>query len=336
MYRVLRAVSRLPEALQVKLLGGPIEIDGQRMDGPSQILNALAIRRSANIADATPEEARAGMSEIKRIAPPPAVGRIEDRRIPGPGGRLAVRAYYPDRAHEAALPGLVWYHGGGWVLGTLDGHDYVCSCLAARANAVVVSVDYRLAPEHRYPAAVDDAEASWRHVVEHADDFGIDPARVAIGGDSAGGNLAAAVCLRVARAGGPAPRLQLLVYPVTDLTKESPSYQLFDRGFLLSRAGMRWFIDHYVPDPRRRAEPDASPLLADDLTGLPPAHVVIAGFDPLRDEGVAYAERLRDAGVAVELATYPSSFHGFFSTGFAVPVGDEAVDRAARALREAL
>ncbi len=333
---ILRAATSLPERWQVALTGGPIELDGQRMDGPSQLLNRLIVRSFGPIERATPAQARRRMAEVRGVVPPLEVPRVEDRTVATRAGRVAVRAYHPEGSHEGPRPGLVWLHGGGWVLGTLDGHDYVCSCLAARADAVVVSVDYRLAPEHRYPAAADDAEDAWRAVIAQAADLGIDPSRVAIGGDSAGGNLAAVVCQRMARTDGPRPGLQLLVYPVTDLTRETRSHELFAEGFLLSRGAMRWFIDHYVPDPARRAEPDASPLLAKDLAGLPPAHVVIAGFDPLRDEGVAYAERLREAGVEVELARYPSSFHGFFSTGFVVPVGDEAVRRAARALRAAL
>jgi len=329
---VTQLLARIPERLQYKLTGGPTEIDGQRLDGPSQMLNALvSALKTKPIEACTPGEARAMNAKLASTRPPRAVRHVVDRHADG----VPVRLYYPDDA-TGPLGALVYFHGGGWVLGSIESHDYPASRLAALARCVVVSVDYRLAPEHPYPAALDDAERAHRWVVEHAASIGVDPARVAVGGDSAGGNLAAALCQRMLRSDGPLPAHQLLVYPVTDLTSEAPSYALFADGFLLGRGGMRWFIDHYVPDPARRAEPDASPLLADDLSGLPPAHVVIAGFDPLRDEGVAYAERLRDAGVAVELAEYPTTFHGFFNASFALPVGARAVERAAASLGRAL
>ncbi|MBX3274352.1 MAG: alpha/beta hydrolase [Sandaracinaceae bacterium] len=336
MLRAVQAATRLPERWQHALTGGAIERDGQRMDGPSQLVNALVVRgMRPPLETLTPAHARARLAKLRRGGLPMVVPRVDELRIPTPAGRLALRAYHPEGPGGA--PGaLLWLHGGGWVLGTLDDHDHVCSCLARDAGVVVVSVDYRLAPEHRYPAAADDAEAAWRHLAANAAALGVDPARLAIGGDSAGGNLAAVVSQRMARTGGPAPRFALLVYPVTDVTREAPSYATFAEGFLLTRDGMRWFIDHYVPDPARRAEPDVSPLLAPSLAGHPPAHVVIAGFDPLRDEGVAYAARLEAEGVPVELARYPTTFHGFFSSGELLPVSREAVARAAHALRRAL
>lgn len=340
MLMLLKLLAALPPGVQRLLSGGLVEIDGQRLDGPTQIINALINRTGRPLEECTPNQVRERMAQLQKSPPERAVSRVEDRSIPAAHGVIPVRVYTPDGGPQDAepeeRPALVHFHGGGWVLGTLDGHDYVCSCLAARSGCVVVSVDYRLAPEHRYPAAIDDCVTAYRHIVEHGADFGIDPQRVAVGGDSAGGNLAAALSQRMQREQGPMPAFQLLVYPAVDLVGERPSYELFADGFLLTRAAMGWFKDHYIPDHGRRSELDASPLLAEDLSGQPPARVVLAGFDPLRDEGRAYAERLKAAGVPVTVDLCASTMHGFFGLGFALPVADAAVTRAAAALRGAL
>jgi acetyl esterase len=254
------------------------------------------------------------------------VGSVVDRRIPGPAGDIPVRVYTPNGT--APFPLLVYFHGGGWVLGGIDTHDGTCRSLANGAGCVVVSVDYRLAPEHRYPAAAEDCCAATQWAAAHAAELGADARRVAVGGDSAGGNLAAVVALMARDRGGPALVLQLLIYPATDARFDTASYRDNADGYLLTAADMRWFWDHYLGDSGRGAEPYASPLRAADLSGLPPALVITAEFDPLRDEGEAYAKRLEDAGVASRLSRYDGMIHGFFGMG-------QMIDRANAAVGEA-
>jgi acetyl esterase len=261
------------------------------------------------------------------------LARVEDGSLPGPAGAIPVRVYTP--AGRAPLPALVYLHGGGWVLGSLETHDGTCRALAAAVPCVVVSVDYRLAPEHPFPAAPEDAWAAVAHVAAHAADFGADAARLAVGGDSAGGNLSAVVALMARDRGGPRLVHQLLVYPVTDAAMDTASMRENAEGYFLTRDAMAWFWSHYVPSVAARAHPYASPLRAPDLRGLPPALVITAEFDPLRDEGEAYAARLREAGVPVDLTRYGGMIHGFFSMGGRLDRGRAAVDEAARALRAA-
>jgi len=243
---------------------------------------------------------------------------VRDLSIPGPegpGAPLAVRAYTPP-AEEAEGPGrpvLVYFHGGGWVRGDLDTHDGLCRLLAETADCIVVSVDYRRAPEHPFPTPVHDAYAATEWAAEYADVVGGDPDRIAVGGDSAGGNLTAAVTLMARERDGPDIDHQVLLYPVTDHDFDTESYAENAEGYLLSRASMRWYWDRYLDDEVDGANPYASPLRAPDLSGLPSATVVTAGYDPLRDEGAAYAERLREAGVPVTHAEYPGMVHVFAS-----------------------
>ncbi len=258
------------------------------------------------------------------------VAAVNSHSIPGPAGEIPVRIYTPDVG--TPLPVLVWFHGGGWVLGSLDGTDHVCRELANAAGCIVVSVDYRLAPEHLFPAAPDDCEAAYTWVLAHAASFGGDPARVAVGGDSAGGNLAAVVSLRARDKHLPQPVFQLLVYPVTDHDLERPSYVANGDGYLLTTLSMRWFWDCYVPEVEQRRHPHASPLHAADLAGLPPALVITAEFDPLCDEGEAYAELLREAGVEVKLTRYDGMIHGFFVQFQAIDKGRDAIRQSAAAL----
>jgi acetyl esterase len=234
---------------------------------------------------------------------------------------------------KAQLPAIVFFHGGGWVLGDLETQDLLCARIADEAKCVVVSADYRLAPEHPFPAAVDDALAVFRWTVAGAERLGIDPARIAVAGSSAGGCLAAVVAQELP--GESAPCFQLLLCPVTNISTEAASYDLFADGFGLTAAGMRWFIDHYAPEPALRLDPRASPLLAAELSAVPDACVVVAGFDPLRDEGLAYAERLREAGVAVELILEPSAIHGFVGLAGLLDVSERALQSACGALRRA-
>ena len=262
------------------------------------------------------------------------VAKVEDRTIPGPAGEVPVRVYTPEG--EGPFPALVYFHGGGFVICNLDTHDGTCRALANAARCVVVSVDYRLAPEHPYPAAADDCYAVTEWVAKNGADLGIDPSRIAVGGDSAGGNLSAVVALIARDRGAPALRFQLLIYPVTDCAFGTDSYRDNAEGYFLTQDMMRWFWDQYLPDASQAADPYASPLRADDLQGLPPALCITAEYDPLRDEGEAYAARLRDAGVASTASRYDGMFHGFFGMSAMIDRAQDAVDEAAAALRAAL
>jgi len=260
------------------------------------------------------------------------VASAVDRSIPGPQGEIPLRIYTP--TGSAPFPILVYFHGGGWVLGSLETHDGVCRSLAAGAGCIVVSVDYRLAPEHRYPAAPDDCYAATQWVHAHASELGGDAKRIAIGGDSAGGNLTAVVAQMAHDRGAPPLVFQLLIYPATDARYDTPSYRDNASGYLLTTDDMRWFWDHYLGDaPERRDEPYASPLRAKSLTGLPPALVITAEFDPLRDEGEAYAARLKQAGVPTRATRYDGTIHGFFGMGAMIDKANDAVKEACGTLR---
>ena len=280
-------------------------------------------------------EARAA-SAASRVKPetPEPVARVEDLGIPGPAGEIPVRLYSP--GPDEQLPTVVYFHGGGWVLGDLDSHDPLCRALAKRAGAAVVSVDYRLAPEHKYPAAAEDAYTAVLWLNQHAAEWGADPTRIAVCGDSAGGNLSAVVSQMARDRGGPELRAQVLIYPVTNCDFEVESYRANGDGSMgLSEDGMRWFWRCYTRSPAEAAEPYASPLRADTLIGLPPALVITAEYDALRDEGEAYAARLDRSGVSTELVRYDGVIHGFVGQLATFPEGRQAVDRIAAFLREA-
>ena len=274
--------------------------------------------------------AMASMLDLQGVA----IGKIEDRTIPGPAGDIPIRLYTPVAA-GGTCPALVYYHGGGWVIGDLDTHDALCRTLANEAGCKVIAVDYRLAPEHPFPAAFDDCLAAVKWVEKNASDIGIDPNRIAVAGDSAGGNIAAAVALQAKADKGPHIAFQLLIYPVTDAPRGTKSYKDFAEGHFLEADGMDWFWNHYVAGADA-GDARHSPLRAASLAGLPPAYVVTAGFDVLRDEGKAYAEALKKAGVAVECVNYEGMIHGFFNLQGVLDVAREAVKAAAKALKEAL
>jgi acetyl esterase len=261
------------------------------------------------------------------------------RSIPGAAtstGAAALEArVYKTAGTRGEGPGLVFFHGGGWVLGSLDSHDGICRWLARNAGVTVVAVDYRLAPEHPFPASSEDATAATRWVLERAPSLGIDPARVAVGGDSAGGNLAA-VAAQALRGDRLRPAFQLLVYPATDLTRSHPSHKHFSSGYFLTKASIDWYRDHFAPDPATHTDPRGSPLFAPDLSGLPPAFVVTAGFDPLRDEGRAYADKMRAANVAVEYACVEGAIHGVLSMAGGLRVGAEMLSMAGDRLKRGL
>jgi len=265
------------------------------------------------------------------------VGAAVDASVPTPAGDVPVRLYRPlDAGGEQALAGVVYLHGGGWVTCDLETHDRLCRTLANRSGAALLAVDFRRAPEHPFPAAVDDGLAALGWARTHAAELGLDPARLAVAGDSAGGNLAAVIARRDRDAGGSPPlALQVLLVPITDGAMDTPSYRENGDGLYLTRAGMGWYWDHYLggADP---LHPDASPLRAADLRGLPPALVLTAEYDPLRDEGEAYAERLRAASVPVRTRRVPGMVHGFLRWGGAVDAAAEALDEVARAIAETL
>lgn len=302
------------------------------------MLDQMAQMAMPKLWEIGPQAARTAMrSSIFRGGNEP-IGAIEDRKIEGPAGEIPVRVYTPVDAGDATLPGLIFFHGGGFVIGDLETHDDLCRCLANGAGCRVVAVDYRLAPEHPFPAAVDDSWAANRFVAEHAKDFGIDPSRLAVGGDSAGGNLAAVVAQLARNAKGPAIGFQLLIYPVTQLGSNTETMSMREnaKGYFLEKDGMDWFTRCYVNDPAHRNDPRVSPLLCTDLSGLPPAYVITAGFDPLRDEGKDYAEALDKAGVSVTYVHYPSMVHGFFSFRSLIPKAREAISAAAAAVKSGL
>jgi acetyl esterase len=247
---------------------------------------------------------------------------------------FAVRAYRPSK--DGVLPALVFFHGGGWTIGDVDTHDVLCRQLALGAGCMVLSVDYRLGPEHPFPAAVDDCFAAVRWTLENAAKLGIDPQRVAVGGDSAGGNLAAVVALLARDAGGPSIAYQLLVYPATDQRGIAPSHERNGQGYLLTRDAMDYFRSAYLPDEADWGDWRASPLLAPSHAGLPPALIVTAGYDPLVDEGREYAEKLRAAGVKVEYREYSDMVHGFILFGGVLDTANTAVAECSTALRTAL
>lgn len=284
----------------------------------------------------TAEQVRAGFAQQMTLvrAAPVALDAVTDLSIPGPGGHIPARRY--GGGQEGAGPAVVYFHGGGWVIGDLDSHDDLCRDLASQAGCVVVAVDYRLAPEHPFPAAVDDAVAATRWVRDNAESLGIDPGRMAVAGDSAGGNLAAVVCAELRDDAAPGLRFQALIYPVTDLRSlETGSYREFAEGFGLTAEAMDWFRGHYVPGSEV-ADPRVSPLGAEDLSGLPPALVITAEFDVLRDEGEAYAAALRAAGNRVEAVRYAGMVHGFVSMAGVLSEGRRARTEVAAALRSAL
>ena len=272
-----------------------------------------------------------------KLAPaPPDVARVEDLSVPGPAGDIPARLYralgVPDIER---LPVLVYFHGGGWTIGDLDTHDVVCRELANLARCAVVSVAYRLAPEHKFPAAVDDALAATRWIARSADLLNLDERRVAVGGDSAGGNLAAVVALACRDAGGPRLAMQVLIYPATDMAADTPSHSSFAEGYSLTRETTLWFMANYLRNPVDAADWRASPLRATDLSRLPPAYVVTAGFDPLRDEGRAYGERLHAAGVQVTYECFEGMIHGFVTMGGVIAAAHHALYRASQGVRQA-
>jgi len=298
------------------------------------LVDAMAKLNLKPIEDSTPEEARESMrSRTAALGPFAEVAAVSEHRVPVTDGKITVRLYSP--GGSGPHPVLVFYHGGGWVIGDLDTHDGVCRSLTNAAGCVVASVDYRLAPEAKYPVAAEDSYAALQWIVANAARLKINPWRVAVGGDSAGGNLSAVVALMARDRGGPALVYQALIYPVTNHSLDTPSYHENATGYVLTREAMRWFWRHYLARDEQGREPLASPLMAPSLAGLPPALVITAACDPLRDEGEAYAARLRDAGVPVTLTRYDGMFHGFIRMTRFLDKARAAVDEVGGSLRKA-
>ena len=333
--RSFRVASMAPRSI-----GGPIPVNdrGVRLDPQLHVMLALNVRSGRPTLDELgPIRGREEMRQQTWLVdlPKEALHRVEDRWIEGPDGEIQVRIYTP-RGGPDPLPCVMYFHGGGFVIGDLDSHDSVCRHLARHAGATVIAVHYRLAPEAPFPAGYDDCCGAVRWVYENADALHIDRDRIAVAGDSAGGNLSAGLCQQMRSEGHPMPAFQLLIYPSTDLTRSSESHATFCDGFFLTRPLMDWFMANYLTDPAQERDPRGSPLVTADLSGLPPAHVVVAGFDPLRDEGEAYAQALMAAGVPTTLRCYGSLIHGFYSMGGIIAAARWAVDDIAQVARRAL
>ena len=285
----------------------------------------------------SPPQARSFYRDRRAVVQPEpqAVAQVQELLATGPGGTIALRLYRPLPAAAGALPVLVYYHGGGWVIGDLDTHDTLCRELANLAGCAVVAVDYRMAPEHRFPAAVIDAVAATRWVHQQAGALGLDAARLAVGGDSAGGNLAAVVALTAREAGDLPIVFQLLIYPATDGRRGAPSHTTNGQGYLLTKETIDYFHDHYIIDPAHDLDWRASPLLHPDLSRLPPALVLTAGYDPLRDEGMDYATRLTAAGNRASYVCFERQIHGFITMGRVLDEANTAVAMCAAELRRA-
>lgn len=306
------------------------------------LLDAVKAANRPEYADLGAAGARKLYKDTRGAVTPPApeVSELDNIAAPGPHGPIPLRYYRPAGVDKKELlPAVVFYHGGGWVIGDLDTHDVACRTLANEARCAVVSVDYRMGPEHKFPCAVDDAYTALQWVAEEAKRLRIDPAQIAVGGDSAGGNLAAVVCIaarekiKAGESGVPKIVYQLLIYPATDMHMNTDSHKRFGEGHLLTRPAMDWFQDQYLNGPQDRDDWRASPLRAKSLAGLPPAYVVVAGHDPLRDEGEAYAMALKAAGVPVAFREFPGQIHGFVVMGKAIPQANQALAEMGVALK---
>ncbi len=339
-HRVLKLLCGLPPWLQRLIFGAAPELDGQRL--------ALDVHTLLRLDDLASEDGLPGtravaetrverLQEARIVAhrPPIPMAQVESIAIPGPAGTIEARLYSPTASSEPSSL-LVYFHGGGWVIGDLDTHDDPCRFLAAHSGARVLSVDYRLAPEHPFPAAAEDALAAYEWATANAERLQADPGRIGVGGDSAGANLAAATCLMARDGGVASPAMQLLIYPVTETAGTAPSRRTFEEGFMLTRGDMEWFEEHYLPPGVDRGDPRVALLEAADLSALPPTYIATAGFDPLRDEGEAFAQRLREAGVQVALRRHPDQIHTFANLTAICPSSRAAMLEAAGALRMGL
>jgi acetyl esterase len=311
----VRALGALPASVKRRIVGPPLRLDGLELDLDTQVLLRLAERNQPPpLSQRTLAQARADLRHSAAVVAgaPIALADVRDTTVTGAAGQLRARMYTPEEAlAEQEGPLVLYFHGGGWVCGDLDTHDQTCRALARSSGACVLSVEYRLAPEHPFPTPIEDALAAFRYVAANAATLGVDPRRIAIAGESSGGHLAAVTAQQAAAVSGQQPAFQLLIYPVTDLVNESESRRTFAEGFLLTKEDLDWYERQFLGDDGDRYDPRASPLLAPDLSGCAAALVVTAGFDPLRDEGEAYARALQDAGVSTQQRRYPGYIHSF-------------------------
>jgi acetyl esterase len=337
---VVRALGALPGSVKRRIAGPPLRLDGLELDLDTQLLLRLAERNPPPpLSQRSLAQVRADLRRTAAVvaAAQIPVADVRDTSVTGAVGERPARMYTPEEAvSEQEGPLVLYFHGGGWVCGDLDTHDQTCRALAQNSGARVLSIDYRLAPEHPFPAPVEDALAAFHYVVANAATLSIDPQRIAIAGDSSGGHLAAVTAQQAAAAGGPPPAFQVLTYPVTDLAHESDSRKTFATGFGLTKENMEWYERQFLGETGDRYDPQASPILAPDLSNCPAALVITAGFDVLRDEGEAYAQTLKDAGVNVRHRRYPGHIHGFTHTSAIGPGARQALAEIGQELRKAL
>lgn len=330
---VVRALYELPGPVRRRMAGTPIRIDGQTLDPDTQLLLKLRSAEGGTLSAPTPREARDVLARGAALATIRGLGPVDTRglRI----DEIPARLYTPAGLAEGSGL-LVFYHGGGWVIGDLETHDVVCRYLASEAGVRVLAPDYRLAPEARFPAAAEDAVTTFRYAVEHAAELGADPAAIGVSGDSAGGNLAAVVCHTTAVEHTPRPAFALLYYPAVDASTRRASRDLFGEGFFLTERDITWFRDHYAPDATHYTDPRLSVLLSDRLADFPPTYLTVGGFDPLRDEVLEFGEALARHGVAVVTRTHPDLIHGFANFVGVLPRAREAMAESVGALRTGL
>ncbi len=329
---------RMPISWVNIITGPPAAVDGRTLDGRTQwFLQLLARSGQPPLHQLGVVEAREQFDAFMLLMSgrPAPVGEIVDRTMAGPAGPLRIRIYRPAHSVARLLPTVLYFHGGGWVIGSLEGYDLACRYFCARSGCAIVSVDYRLAPEHKFPAAIDDGVAAFRWLATEAAGLGLDPDRIVLAGDSAGGTIAA-VAAQELRGEPRPPCLQWLIYPATDLRGDTPSHKSCGEGFLLTQADMDWFRGQYLNTPAEIDDPRASPLRAVDLAGLAPALVFTTGFDPLRDEGRAYAERLSAAGVKTIHREFDTLIHGFVGMRGALQAAARAMDDMVAGLRHEL
>jgi acetyl esterase len=336
----VRALGSLPASVKRRIAGPPQCLDGLELDLDTQLLLRLAERNQPPpLSQRTPLQARAHLRHTTAVvkAAPIPLADVRQTTVTVAAGQLGARMYTPEEALAGRHgPLVLYFHGGGWVCGDLDTHDQTCRALARSSGARVLSVEYRLAPEHPFPAPVEDAFAAFRYVAANAASLAVDPQRIALAGESSGGHLAAVTAQQAAAASGPQPAFQLLICPATDLANESESRRTFAKGFVLTKEDLEWYERQFLGEDGDRHDPRASPLLASDLSGCATALVVTAGFDPLRDEGEAYAQALRTAGVNVRHRRYPGYIHGFTQPSAIGRGPREALAEMGGELREAL